>query len=305
MRNKKALAIKAIAAIIIILVIMVVMVLFETRIGELYKNLVNKNICKTSIQVQRLTSFKNIALPSDINCPMKRKEIPSGKPEQIKAEFAKRYADVCNEFGQGTLNLFGKEETTFCVIRDKISFKHKGIVIDDFAEYLTKTDVPGKGVKYTEFCSGFKTKRANNIFGDMELKQLGNFPIDTNKEYVIIFVYPKGEEEVKEVISFLAGTSEAHKAMYLGVALVVGGGILIHTGAGSVLGVPLTIAGKLIAGGGLGIAGFGGILNYFTNPDIKMEWASFFLIREFNAEELKKLPCKYMPAEQREMLKQN
>ena len=298
MKNKKALAIKFIVAILVVLVIMIIMLLFETRAGEIYKNLVNKNVCKASIQAQRLTSFKNIALPSDINCPMNRKEIPSDKPEQIKAEFAKRYADVCNEFGQGTLNLFGKEETTFCVIRDKISFKHKGIVIDDFAEYLAKTDMPGKGVKYIEFCSGFKTKRANNIFGDMELAQFEEVPIDTNKEYVIIFVYPKGEEEVKEVISFLAGTSEFHKTMYIGAALIVGGGLLIYTGAGSVLGVPLTIAGKLIAGGGLGIAGFGGILNYFTNPDIKMEWVSFFLIREFNEEELKKLPCKYMPAEQ-------
>ena len=216
----------------------------------------------------------------------------------IKQEFANLYYNVCDEFGQGTLNLFGKRETTFCVVRDRISFKNKNIIVNDFGKYLTYSTVPAKKFTYSEFCSGFKTERAVNIFGDKELKQFSEVPIDTNKEYVIIFVYAKGEEEIKEAIKSLFGTSESHISMYVGAGLITGGGILIYTGKGSLIGVPLVIAGKILVGGGLPLLGGGAILNYFTNENIKMEWASFFLIREFDEQELKKLPCEYLPAEQ-------
>lgn len=289
---------KFIAAIIIILVIMIIMLLFETRIGELYKNLMNKNICKSSVYSQDLAHLKNIALPSDIKCPMQRIEIEEKDPEKIKQKLVKLYYDMCDEFGQGTLNLFGKRETTFCVIRDKISFKHKDIIIDDFANYLAKTNIPGKELTYAEFCSGFKTKRAEKIFEENDIAQIKNIPIDTNKEYAIMFIYAKGEEEWREMSKFLFGTSTSHKGLYIGTGLIVGGGLLISTGAGSIIGIPLVWAGKIIAAGGLAVGGLSTISNYLLNKEIEMEWASFFLIREFNEEELKELPCKYMPAEQ-------
>lgn len=298
MKNKKALAIKFIAVITIILVILVIMLLFETRIGEIYKDLVDKNVCKSSVNAQRLTSVKNIALPTNINCPMQRIEIEEKDPEKIKQKFAKLYYDVCDEFGQGTLNIFGKRETTFCVIRDKVSFKHKDIIIKDFAKYLDETNIPSKGVTYMDFCSGYKTERGEEFFKEGDLKQLGEVPIDTNKEYAVIFVYIKGEEELREALKFFFGTSDSHIAMYVGTGMVVTGTILTATGKGAVIGIPLRIAGGILTNTGVALGGIGAIVNYFTNPDIKMEWVSFFLIREFNEEELKKLPCKYMPAEQ-------
>ena len=95
----------------------------------------------------------------------------------------------------------------------------------------------------------------------------------------------------------LFGTSTAHKIQYIGAALIVGGGYLIYTGKGAILGIPMLAAGNILAYG-IGVTTAGGILNYFTNENLRMEWASFFLIREFDEEELKKLPCEYLPAEQ-------
>ncbi len=227
---------------------------------------------------------------------MKRTEITSGNPDQIKKELADLYLNVCDEFYQGTLNVFGTEETTFCVIRDKISFSRKGLLITDFEKYLAENKIRNSELSYLEFCSGYTTK--NKVFGTQELKQMENYNIDTNKEYAIIFVYAKGEEEIKEILNLVAGTSESHIITYIGTGLIVGGGVLVYTGYGSLAGVPLIIAGKAIAGGGLALATVGSVLNYFTNENVGMEWASFFLIREFNEEELKKLNCEYLPSQQ-------
>src|SRR3989344_8220733 len=181
MKSKKALAISFIAAMILILVIIVVMFMFEIRAGELYRNIVSKNTCKSSVRAQDIGTIKNIALPSDIKCPLQRIEIEENDPEKIKQKFAKLYYNVCDEFGQGTLNLFGKRETTFCVIRDKVTFSNKGIIVNDFGKYIGETYIPGKGLTYSEFCSGFTTERASKLFGDNELAQLPDVPIDTSK----------------------------------------------------------------------------------------------------------------------------
>lgn len=298
MKSEKAMGWSFIAIILVVITILLVLLLFQQRVAELYQNLFNKNTCKSSVKAQDMATIKNLALGSDIKCPLQRIEIKEKDPGKIREELAKIYYNVCDEFGQGQLNLFGNRETTFCVIRDRVTFKYKDIKIDDFAKYLAETQIPGKGATYSEFCSGFKTERANNIFDKKDLQQFYDVPIDTNKEYSVIFVYAKGEEQIREAVNFLFGTSESHVTMYIGSGLIVGGGILIYTGYGSVIGVPLVIGGKILAGGGLALAGSGAILNYFTNPNLKMEWASFFLIREFDEQELKKLPCEYLPAGQ-------
>lgn len=288
------------AIIILVLVVMLIMLLFETRAGELYKDLIHKYTCKTSVRAQDLGTLKNIAIPSDIKCPLQRIGITENDPEQIKQELARLYSNVCDEFGQGTLNLFGKKQTVFCVVRDRISFKNKDLKINDFGKYLIENKIPDKNIDYIRFCSGYKTERAAEIYKDLEFQQFNDEPIDTNKEYAVIFVYAKGEEKLREVMKFFFGTSESHTGMYIGTAfVVVGYSITAATaGKGGLIGLPLAYLGKTMMYGGLATAGMSGFFNYLTNKNIKMEWASFFLIREFNEQELKKLPCEYLPAEQ-------
>lgn len=301
MKNKKALAMSFVIILLVIMTIMVVMLVFSGRIREIYQNTLDKNICKSSVYSQHLASIKNIAMDSDIKCPMQRIEIREKEPEQIKKKMADLYANVCNEFGQGTLNLFGERETTFCVIRDKISFRHKDIIIEDFTKYLTETYMPNKDVTYAQYCSGFKTERGEEFFKG-NINQLENAIIDTNKEYVIMFVYVKGEEEWREFAEFFGTSSKAQKGMYLGFGLMFAGYGLSATGAGSIIGLPLAYTGKVMLAGGSVLTGASALLNWFTNQDIKMEWVSSFVIREFDEEVLKELnpKCKYLPAEQHE-----
>lgn len=297
MKGKKAFGWVFIAIIVVVLATLLVLLLFQNRIAEIYQNIFNKNTCKSSVKAQDIATIKNLALGADIKCPLQRIEITEKNPEKIKEEMARLYYNVCDEFGQGRLNLFGQRETIFCVIRDRISFRYKDIKIDDFAKYLAETKIPGKELTYSEFCSGFETERGKNIYQDI-LHQFSDIPIDTNRDYAVIFVYAKGEEQLREFASLAFGTSPGHKLQYIGAGIVVGGGLLVYSGYGSIIGVPLVIAGKALVGGGLAVGGIGFIENYLTNPDLKKEWASFFLIRDFDENELKKLPCEYLPAEQ-------
>jgi len=297
MKSKKGFGWGFVAWILLAMILLVISVLFYARYKEISQDKANKNICKSSVRTMDLASFKHIFLVSDIKCPMQEIEIKEKNSEAIKQELARLYYNVCDEFGQGTLNLFGKRETTFCVIRDKLTFSNKDIVVNDFGKYIGETYIPGKKLTYSEFCSGFTTERASKLFGENEIGQLPDVPIYTSKEYVIMFVYSKGEEEIREFTMAAFGTSTAHKIQYIGAALIVGGGYMIYTGKGAILGIPMLAAGNILAYG-IGVTTAGGILNYFTNENLRMEWASFFLIREFDEEELKKLPCEYLPAEQ-------
>ena len=126
----------AIAVSLVIIITLFILLLYITRLDEVFRDKLNKQTCKSSIRLQDFTQIKDITLPVDIKCPMQRIEINEKDTEKIKKEIADIYYNVCDEFGQGTLNLFGNREQTYCVIRDKISFKNKGIAINDFGKYL-------------------------------------------------------------------------------------------------------------------------------------------------------------------------
>lgn len=299
MKNKKGLSAKIITTFILIISIFVILAFFSGKIYDTYRIIVDKKTCKTSIQAQDMVSFKNFAVGGSIKCPMQEYEIPYTNEEAIKKDFADRYYKVCDEFGQGTLNLFGKDEMTFCVIRDKISFKERGMKIKDFGKYLAEENPHGEHVSYLQYCSGFKTPRGD-VFFEGKIDQIEEDDIDTNKEYLIMFIYVKGEEEVRETIKFFFGTSPAHQGMYLGGALVLIGGGVAKLTKTSKLTLPIAIMGQWVYQSGKKIMEASIIANYLTNEDILMERTSMFLIREFDENVLKRLRahCDYLPAEQ-------
>ena len=161
----------------------------------------------------------------------------------------------------------------------------------------TASKYPGSPT-YSEFCSGYKTKGSEELFGEQSFEQFKDVPLDTNKEYAVVFVYAKGENEIKELVGYFFGTSASHLGMYVGGGLFVLGAGLIATGVAAEIGVPVVMISNSVMVGGLNIFGWSAIANYFTNNKLTMEWMSFFLIVEFDEKELSGIPCEYLPAEQ-------
>lgn len=291
MNKKRGLSEPLIIALIFMVIILGVLLLLNSKINQLHKDYSEEFACKSSVQAQDKLTFKNIFLGNEIKCPTKEIEISSKDPEIIKRIFAQELYSLCDEFNRGEVDLFGNKETKFCVIRNIIKFKEKSQIIEGLAKYLEEENIPGTDEKYKDYCRPYITERIDEIYKDLnpELNiQFRDEPVDTNKDYAIIFYYAKGEEEFRELLKLAFGTSPAHLTQY--------GGVLISIGSVKLKGIKTIIT---VGMGGSAIAEWGFIWNYFTNPDLKKEWASFFVIREYSAEELEGLGCKYLPAEQK------
>jgi len=303
MSSKRGLMNKFVVYLVLMVVITIAMLLFEGYVRDMYERSTERNICKTSIMMQDKLTFKNLNLASDIHikCPTKEVEIDNKEPEQVKYIFAKEWYGVCDEFNKGNLNIFGDEEQIFCVIRDIISFKKKGEKIYGLSKYLVEENPKNEDVSYYESCLPYKTEEIDKLYDNLDAgkeKAFNQEFIDTNKEYAIIFLYAKGEDEIKNVARAFFGTTTSHKAMYVSLG-IVGLGVVTYVSAGT---VPIigflakTVAVKVGLAGAYA-ATLSGIFSWFQHT--KVEWASFFLIREYDEDELKKLKCNYLPAEQK------
>ena len=83
MRNKKALGWGFVIFMLLAIIILIILLMFQTRLKEIYRDLTNKNVCKSSVRAMDISSIKNLAtdqhgsLVSDIKCPMQNIEIKS------------------------------------------------------------------------------------------------------------------------------------------------------------------------------------------------------------------------------------
>ena len=284
MNSKRGLLNKLVVILVLMVVITLAMLLFEGYVRDMYERSTERNICKTSIMMQDKLTFKNLNLVSDIHIKCPTKEIPIDNTkkdighEQIKYIFAKEWYGVCDEFNKGNLNIFGDEEQIFCVIRDIISFKNEGEKIYGLSKYLVEESPKNSDLSYYESCLPYKTEEIDKLYDNLDAgkeKAFNQEFIDTDKEYAIIFLYAKGEDEIKNIARAIFGTTASHKVMYVSLG-IVGLGVVTYVSAGT---VPIigflakTVAVKVGLAGAYA-ATLSGIFSWFQNT--KIEWASFF-----------------------------
>lgn len=271
----------------VILIVIFTLIIFKIKGG--YSTLADKGVCKTSIMMNDQGSLLDryilvggeLVPELKLNCPTQMVEINSKNQEEAKYQLAKELYSVCDEFNSGDLNLFGKKEGVFCIIRKKVSFGQKEMKITGFPDYLTtQQSGNGKGT-YAQFCSPKMTETVTDLYPQMteeDKKLLNSQIIDTSKDYAIIFVYAQGEDSIKRTFNTFIGQSNMHNTIYLlvGASIVTGGWIMVGFGAA---------------------AAIAAIVNNRIVQDPQQ--ASFFLIREYNAEQLKELGCTELPAKQK------
>src|SRR3989338_119695 len=86
-----------------------------------------------------------------------------------------------------------------------------------------KNKATGTSLTYADYCSGFATEDAERLIKDEGIEELNSAVIDTGKEYLLMFVYIKGEDKIKESAKFAFGTSSPHTVMYVGVGTILAG----------------------------------------------------------------------------------
>jgi hypothetical protein len=161
------------------------------------------------------------------------------------------------------------------------------------------------GRLYHDYFAGYKTSKAEDVLGKIEstpiLTGLEQHKLEGRSDYAILFVYRKGIEEMKRVIRHVtAQTTESQ----VGYAIGVFGGGLAGSGAFvalTTIGIAAGPAGWVALGAGVTIIGIAAGVSFLFSGDTPPEWASYIVLREWNADETAKilkdeLGCTYYPA---------
>lgn len=313
---------KILMTIVLMIVILIGSIAFSQTIFENYNRNKEQTACQKSI-IAHTTMLKltdgNYA-PA-IECPTIYKTIKkSTTKENIKFILAEDMRIGWNLWVNRSSELFVGEEGVFCHIYKVNRFEKKGLVIDDFEEFLETETIPGSRVKYLEHIAPKMTEGLEGIEDRVEvheLTELEPFVINTDNDYAIIFKTIKGKDKLTifgKEIKLQGEVLQKEDIKQNGLAFGVGAGALIGGTAGAKIGaffglfcgpaslvcVPLYSAGGAIIGMIFGAAGGGILYTLYVDPNDPQNSASYIMIKPFTEEGIEYSGCDYLPVSQTE-----
>jgi hypothetical protein len=228
-----------------------------------------------------------------IVCPSKEIVIDSENPEDVNEQLAKEMKRCYSQWGRGTLDLFGRENGTYCHICSTVDINGVN-EIKGLPQYLD-THKATKDLTYMEYFAGTKS---GGYFTSTGLKDVGATVLPTDKPLGVIFYHAKGRTELEKLRDDLIG-SPAQAATIGGTAGAAATGVALF-GVGVVVGVtgvPLVIGGfaastLMLAGISGGAAG--GLWVSITQRT-EFSAMSGVVIRPLDRSNIDALGCKYMP----------
>ncbi len=277
--------IQLIIAVFIILALLYFVYL--SRVGAF--TILSEKSCEQSIDANIRGHIRGLAIDTDINCPTNTNPIIAKSQEDKKKEVAERMNKCWTKFRAGKEELFA-ENKIYCSICDVFEFEDKASVAG-FSDYLSKTKIENEDITYIDYFSGYNTPQAEKALPKLTLAQLQQTKtdeLDTSKRYSIIFVYAKGKDEVAKVVRHITWQTPEGKTGFIAGA---GTGVA----AGATVGITVFLIGSNPVGWAVGTAVVVGAVvdagAYFLSSDNHPEWASFIMLKEYNAQSLKDLNC--------------
>jgi hypothetical protein len=194
MMNRKAVTVQATIISIIILLISAGILFYFLKILP-YQETIDKEACHQSVilrsqQIAKIRPGEVLGL--GINCRTQEIEINEVNPELMKREIANAMYDCWWMLGEGKLNFFSENNwkqatnlaatSSSCMICAHIKFSDKvrsKVSTFDMTQYLSDTMIPMKNMTYMDYFVGSETEK---IPTDVRM-----MPIDTNKEYLILY----------------------------------------------------------------------------------------------------------------------
>lgn len=296
--NKRAMqmGIEFLAGLLVLLVVAIILLMIYGKSGSISKEHKTADICRQTIETNAIGNVAGISLYDEIKCPIEYKEISSTKAEEIKEVLAKSMASCWYKMGEGEYGLFdtallstsGERTIQYCIICSVAEFEgSQKEKIEGFLDYLNNNKAPmyytkyytkektlSKALSYTEYLQGFSSDKNLQLLYEQETKDI----IDTNYDYATIFLYAK-KGYINKVWSSVAGGAVGIGAGLIGGFLIIGG--------------VTAPAGIAVLAGGLGAAG-----GYALGSEKTADWESGVLVYPYDTEELKKLDCDLLPAQQ-------
>ncbi len=244
-QNKKAAITQAaIVSIIILVVSLAIIIPLYTTFNS--KSTFDKEACRSSVYFRANEILKGTHITGELyplKCKTEEIKISSSNDEIIKKEVATAMYECWWMMGQGKVDFFsptswwdikspfGTEKAT-CIVCSTIEFekgaKNKQINI---VKYLGEQKVPLNEITYLEYLSN---NEGTKLPANLELK-----PIDTNKNYMVVFTGMKGTS-------------------YGDLGKISGSAILVSTATGGAIGSVIPGVGTLV---GMGIGFLSGLVS--------------------------------------------
>lgn len=305
--RKRGIEKETLVLLILALAILVWYVGFHKTIRSSADHSVDVTACRASVERNARLHIRGFEFPTSVNCPAESLTITDVKTANEK--IANSMYDCWYKFGEGKLNLF-KDEATFCSVCSFIDVKTDEPVTG-LPLYLMDHQIPDKsGRLYYDYLGGFQTEKAKDVLGEMATTRHDVLNSVTQNEltkggYAAIFVYAKGKDEFQKVVNhMLLRTTAGELGMAFGVGFgATAGGSAMLTLVG--IGVGAGPAGWVALAAGLTIWSIAEAATYILSPDNVPEWASFIVLRDWDAKKdpdktadiLKnELGCTYFPA---------
>ncbi|MEK6960319.1 MAG: hypothetical protein AABX47_04040 [Nanoarchaeota archaeon] len=221
--------------------------------------------------------------------------------EAAKARLAKAVYNCWDDYGQGKLDLFARQNV-YCGMCGWIDFGDKKGKITGLTDYLGRTSVPNKKISFLDYLAGYETPHFRDYLENTALynSKEGGAAVeieDTSKRYAAVIVYARGEDSMNRIKDFLSPNVPGSGGREIGQVSVgvIGGAAgaaapFIMFGAGPV--------GWITAG--LSTITAGGLSMYtFSAFSDKPQWMAFTRIVPYEPESFKKLGCQELPVESR------
>lgn len=221
--------------------------------------------------------------------------------EAAKARLARALHDCWDDYGQGKLDLFTRQNV-YCGMCSYIDFGDKKGKITGLTDYLGKTSVPYKEISFLDYLSGYETPHFRDYLNNPSLynsKEAGAAVEigDTSKRWATVIVYARGEDSMNRIKDFFSPNIPGSGGRETG-QISVG---VIGGAAGAAAPFILIGAGPLgWMAAGLSAVTAGGLTAYtFSTFSDKPQWMAFTRIVPYEPESFKKLGCQELPVESR------
>ncbi|MEK6886671.1 MAG: hypothetical protein AABW88_02455 [Nanoarchaeota archaeon] len=269
-------------AAILSFVVLILVLAFIKSANEGTRNIVDKQICKQSVEANALFRFDKLSAKTDIKCPTIFIKSSATKKAAVFETLALAMADTWDEFLLGRVEIFDTSTQNYCVIRRVVQFDNPE-QYEGFFDYLIMHDPPNIRMPYFSYLTGFSFEEGTESFKqNIELKN--NDKLNTNTPYATVFVMAK-KEHIGRVLGAKYGAIAGAS-----VGVIAGGTIVYLSGGSGIVAVAGTVAKSTTLGTAIGTG-----TGFLLGSKYPASWDAAMLLVPYNEESLKTLDCTKLP----------
>ena len=264
----------------------VALLLFLFFLGVSYRqsteSILDKSICKKSVQSNSNLRFSDIASNVEIKCPTLFIKVDSDDEKVVFENLALALADTWDEFLQGKSEIFETKTEDFCVIRRVVEFK-QAKTYKGFFDYTVQHNPKQAKMSYFSYLTNVDvTKGEATLSRNLELRNAD--VIDTSKPYVAVLIFAK-KQNIGKVLGAKAG---AEIGAVTGI--ITAGGFILATGGTGAL------AGTQIVTGTTGLfTAVGALSGFMLGSSYPANWDAGMMLIPYTKENIDALDCTKLP----------